>query len=72
MAKKPRKTLGEMAAEQHGKDFNPWACRSCGCCHWKVTRSQFQDGVGRRRERLCRNCGEPMVTIELPVKEDGS
>lgn len=68
-AEKVRPTAQELQAKA---TENPWACRSCGCCDWRVVRSQFEEGVGRKRERICRHCGEPMATIEVPVKSSDS
>lgn len=51
------------------KGRDPWACRSCGCCHWEVSDSRHVAGGPRRRWRVCRNCGEPMRTLEIPVPE---
>ncbi len=48
---------------------NPWACRSCGCINWKVKDSRFNGAEPKKRERMCRNCGEPMTTYEVPVPE---
>ena len=38
-------------------------CRKCGCIHLRVASSVLVIG-GRRRVRVCRNCGTQQVTIE--------
>lgn len=57
-ARKPRKTLAEMAGDPLGI-----VCRNCRQAGWIVwyTRPQMGKIV---RVRKCRNCGERTVTIE--------
>ena len=47
---------------------DPWACPHCGCKHFKVVDSHQQGGT-RRRQRACRNCSTPMITLEVPVPD---
>lgn len=42
-------------------------CRRCGCRHLLTTNTgPLADGRVRRRKR-CRNCGQKIVTIEVPL-----
>lgn len=67
---KQRLTLAQMAAQsQQSEGVDPWACRSCGCKDWRVRDSRMNGDV-RKRERVCRHCGEPMTTYEAPVPPD--
>jgi hypothetical protein len=73
MTKGPAKSLREyraaaIAAEAENGD--PWACRACGCRDWRVRDSRLTGAGPRKRERVCRNCGEPLTTMELPVPPD--
>ena len=55
-----RRTLGEMASSQASAGVR---CPRCGCGHSMV--SYTWDAVeGRRRKRICRNCGRPFCTTE--------
>ena len=68
MNDKARKSLEQMsveAAEVEGID--PWACRLCGCRMWSTKDSRPRGEGPRRRLKICRNCGEPITTYELPV-----
>ncbi len=46
---------------------NPWACKGCGCVNWEVRDSRQRGSDPRKRERECRNCGQPLTTFEVPV-----
>lgn len=68
-AKKPRPTLAELAAsaaQAGGED--PWACPNCGCRDWRVVNSHERNGL-RKRQRVCRHCGQPIRTLEIPVPD---
>ena len=61
---KKTKSLREMAAEG---DANPWVCRRCGCCDWRVESSYVVVSGNRRRRRICRHCGKSVLrTEEIP------
>jgi transcriptional regulator NrdR family protein len=59
-----RPTPQELAA---GQGRNPWACRGCGCVNWEVKDSRQRGAEPRKRDRVCRNCGELLPTMEVPV-----
>jgi hypothetical protein len=61
-----REAREQQAAEA---EADPWACRSCGCRDWRVADSRLRGTGPRRRERICRHCGEPLPTQELPVPD---
>lgn len=63
---KKRYTLKELALRAAGKDA--WACRICGCRDWRVVNSHLRE-AGRVRQRVCRHCGEPLHTIEVPIDD---
>ena len=64
-----RPTLRQLAQQSAGSD--PWACRVCGCRNWDVYRT-VQRLSYRKRERVCRNCGNRIITAEVPVDEPRS
>jgi transcriptional regulator NrdR family protein len=43
-------------------------CPACGCRDFRVTNTWLGEG-SRKRLRRCRNCGEPVTTLEVPVKD---
>jgi transcription elongation factor Elf1 len=65
--KRKRWTLRQLADKAKGEDA--WSCRVCGCRDWRVSNTYINGGV-RKRNRICRNCGEPLATIEIPVQDD--
>lgn len=40
-------------------------CGKCGCHHFEVANTMTRGGEIRRR-RLCRHCGRPLQTREIP------
>jgi hypothetical protein len=36
-------------------------CTKCGCRHFDTTHT-----MGSKRRRVCRNCGRPLMTREIP------
>lgn len=64
---KPRKSLAEFAAEAAKiEQRDGFLCPSCGCNDWRVRISRLRAGY-RQRERICRHCGYPLLTIEIPL-----
>lgn len=62
-----RQSLSQLAAESiQSEGADPWACPKCGCCDWRVVNTYLRDGK-RRRQRACRHCHTPMITLEVPV-----
>lgn len=70
-----RKSLGQLRREaqeqayresQEGSGVDPWACPSCGCKDWRIANSHEYGGP-RKRQRICRNCGHELPTLEVPV-----
>jgi hypothetical protein len=59
-ARKPRKSLSEMAA---GNDSPGLVCHNCGCRDFRVARVKPKPGR-IQRQRICRHCGTPKVTFE--------
>ncbi|HOM16568.1 MAG TPA: hypothetical protein PLQ00_04525 [Thermoguttaceae bacterium] len=53
--------------EQEKEQAKGLECRRCGCRHFYVTHTlQLPDGRIKRR-RVCRHCGTPIVTFEVPL-----
>jgi hypothetical protein len=66
MTEEPKKgkTLSDLFAEAAGRD--PWSCPRCGCKDSRVE-SSYMTAAGRRRRRICRNCGQGVFrTTEKP------
>lgn len=60
------RTLAEMAAQAAGVD--PWACPRCGCKGPHRVANTYDTADGRKRRRICRNCGQGLVrTTEVAV-----
>lgn len=59
-ARKPRKTLAEMAA---GNNPPGLVCHNCGCRDFRVARVKPKQNRIQRK-RICRHCGTPKVTFE--------
>lgn len=59
-ARKPRKTLAEMAA---GDGDRGLICYQCGCRDFRVKETRKQDGY-ILRVRACRHCGTAKQTTE--------
>ena len=67
MSDKPRKSLGQLAADAVRADgTDPWACPRCGCKDWRVVGTYERNGK-RRRQRVCRHCNQAIRTFEVPV-----
>lgn len=64
----PRKTLREMAIETQKAESGGICCPGCGCRDTRVIKTRHNvDGTETSRRRVCRNCGNRITTIELPV-----
>lgn len=64
----PSKSLAEMRAESAAKaSIDLWACPRCGCKGPHPVANTYDTAEGRRRRRVCRNCGQGLVvTTERP------
>lgn len=52
---------------QRGSDDNDrFICRKCHCRDWRVYYTREAIG-GVNRQRICRNCGHRMNTVERPI-----
>lgn len=66
---KARRSLQQMRSDalaEEGK--NAWGCPSCGCLDFRVTNTWYS-GANKKRLRICRNCGTPITTCEIPVPD---
>lgn len=63
-----RRTLAEAAAES--APAGGLRCPKCGCGHLEVART-WDVRDGRRRKRVCRNCGHEFPTTERQSQGHG-
>lgn len=65
MKPEERPSLSQLAA---ASNRNPWECVRCGCRDWRVDNSYMCDtDKTRHRRRVCRHCGNVMMTYESPT-----
>lgn len=64
---KPKKTLAQMQRE--AVEGEGGGCRMCGCKMTEVADSRPLGFASAKRQRRCRNCKEPVTTVEVPVPE---
>lgn len=67
MANRPIRRLSELS-EGGGDNPKGLKCRQCGCCNFEVYRTVQANGF-IQRERHCRNCGERLLTREIPLQQ---
>lgn len=67
---RPKKSLAQMALEANTSEDGKLAivCSQCGCRDSRVTNT-WTSGGSRKRLRRCRNCGNPITTLEIPLPD---